>query len=145
MKQIWSSFSQPSLINNADVLKMGQEGGIRMNASLCINLDSNFLFSNFRKVKINSLWVPGHQKGTARCFVLRGNSEFMDYKLPVYVWKERSNYQRALLFWTQVYNIFRHGFFFNLVRETNIEKPSNLNILRLENSPYLIFINLGVS
>lgn len=59
-------------------------------------------FGNFRKVKKNHLWVPMHQKGTASCFVMWGNGEFMVYELAVYVWKGKNNYHREMLFWTQI-------------------------------------------
>lgn len=82
MKHIWSPFPSAPLINNAEALKTGMGVCVSMWInSLCINFDSNLCvypeFSNFRKVKINHLWDPMHQEGTASCFVMWGDGEFV--------------------------------------------------------------------
>lgn len=67
-------------------------GAVEINTIHYMNFGNNFVcvyprFSHSQKMKINHLWVPMHQKGTAGCFV---NSEFMVYELSACL--ERTSY-----------------------------------------------------
>lgn len=117
-----------------------------MNKIVCMIFDGNFLcvsrVSNFRKVKFNPLWVPVHYIGTSSCFLWG----IMSSSFTNYICLERK--KKKTITTEHCCSGLRFTILFALdflpCKITNFENPSNLNILRLENSQYLVFMNLGM-